>query len=135
MTGTSTRKDSLIRVCAALVVTSLALLTGCAKFHTERGVESRWRAPDTPAFVAGKTTQADVLDALGPPSQIISLNDGSVFYYLREKGDGAGLILLVYNQVKYGVGYDRAVFFFDPKGVLTEHAFSKEETEAKASKE
>jgi hypothetical protein len=120
---------------AAMVAIALSLGSGCAKFHTERGVESRWREADTPAFVDGKTTQADVLDALGPPSQIISLNDGSVFYYLREKGDGTGLILLVYNDVRYGVGYDRAVFFFDPKGVLTEHAFSKEETKAKAPKE
>ena len=112
-----------------MLIVALSSAVGCAKFHTERGVESLWRAVNTPAFVNGETTQADVLDALGPPSQIISLNDGSVFYYLHEKGDGAGLILLVYNEVKYDVGYDRAVFFFNPKGVLTEHAYSQEKAE------
>ncbi len=98
--------------------------TGCARFNTYRGVENLWRAEDLPTFTSGKTTQTDVMKALGPPSQIISLNKGSVFYYLREHGKGGALILLVYNKVKYDVSYDRSIFFFDDDAVLTDYAYS-----------
>ena len=107
-----------------LAVLCMALASGCARFSTERGVENKWRGGAMPVFESGRTTQAEILEVFGPPSQIISLNDGSVFYYLREQGKGKGLILLVYNQVEYKVGYDRAIFFFDGEGILTEYAYS-----------
>jgi hypothetical protein len=101
-------------------------VSGCSQFSTERGVENIWRSAEMPVFVKGTTTQADVLKALGPPSQIISLNNGSAFYYLQEQGEGAALILLLYNEVQYQISYDRAVFFFDNEGILSEHAYSHE---------
>jgi hypothetical protein len=114
------------RVCTLLVAGLIMWAsTGCARFSTERGVESLWREADIPAFKAGLTTQSDIMKALGPPSQIISLNDGSVFYYLREKGAGQGVILLIYNEVRYMVDYDRAIFFFDTEGVLADYSYSE----------
>lgn len=110
-----------------LALLGVLLSSGCAKFTTERGVENTWRSAETPVFVVGESTQSDVLGALGPPSQIISLKKGSVFYYLREQGKGKGLILLVYNQVKYEVSYDRAVFFFDDDSKLTTYSYSHED--------
>ena len=47
-----------------------------------------------------------------------------VFYYLREEGAGNALVLLVYNQARFKMGYDRAIFFFDQDGVLKEHQYS-----------
>ncbi len=64
------------------------------------------------------TTQAEVLDLLGPPSQLISLRDQTVFYYLTEEMSGKGQIFIVWNQVSAESKYDRAIFFFDAGGVL-----------------
>ena len=113
------------RVLGVMGMAGVLAATGCANFKTERGVESRWRATDTPVFESGSTTQSDVMKALGPPSQIISLPGGSVFYYLREQGAGKGLILLIYNEVRFTAEYDRAIFFFDGKGLLTDYSYSE----------
>ena len=43
-------------------------------------------------------------------------------YYLYERSDGDGLILVVYNQFKVDTRYDRAVFFFDENDRLTDYA-------------
>lgn len=64
--------------------------------------------------------------ALGPPSQVIALHDQTLFYYLREQLATKGLFLLLYNQMRENVSYDRAIFFFDRKGILTDFAYSAE---------
>ncbi len=45
---------------------------------------------------------------------------------MRERSKGEGLFLLLYNTTHLKVDYDRAIFFFDGKGVLVEHALSRE---------
>lgn len=130
MKGKRKRDEIRTWMLGALVIACVLFAAGCAKFSTERGVEDHWRSPEVPVFNSGSTTQADILEALGPPSQIISLNSGSVFYYLREKGQGKGLILIVYNQINYSAAYDRAIFFFDDQGVLTEYSYSSDETQS-----
>lgn len=110
-------------------ILAASTMTGCARFSTEKGVASTWRAIEAPVFERGATTEAQVLEALGPPSQIIALNDGSAYYYLKEQGTGRAVILLVYNTTNFRVTYDRAVFFFDRDGVLKEYTYSKAEEE------
>ena len=113
---------------SALFFAGAALLgfAGCARFTTLQGVESQWSGPDAPVFEPGRTTQSEVLAALGPPSQIIALNGGTVLYYLRERGEGSAMVFLVYNEAKLRVTYDRAVFFFNADGVLTDFSTSPE---------
>lgn len=122
------RRAGISFIMASVLLTGMVILVGgCASFTTERGVENRWRAADAPVFEPGSTTESDVLRALGPPSQVISLGDRSVFYYLLEQGTGKALILLVYNDVRANVKYDRAIFFFDARGILTDYSYSKRE--------
>jgi hypothetical protein len=102
------------------------LATGCANFKSVQGVNSPWEEDTRKVWEQGVTTQAEVLDALGPPSQIISINGGTVLYYLRERGAGSAQIFIVYNTGNLEVEYDRAVFFFDSEGVLTDYSYSKE---------
>jgi len=64
--------------------------------------------------------------ALGPPSQVIALHDQTLFYYLREQLTSKSYFLLVYNQTRENVTYDRAIFFFDKNGTLSDFAYSKE---------
>ena len=64
--------------------------------------------------------------ALGPPSQIVSLDDRVVYYYLHESVEGKGYYFLVYNRSRQSTRYDRAIFFFDADGLLLKHSYSLE---------
>jgi len=103
------------------------LLAGCARFEAVDGVENLWREAPPGVFENGVTTQSEVLDRLGPPSQLISLQDQTVYYYLTEVTSGTGKILIVWNQVSMRSRYDRAIFFFDTDGVLQDFALSEEQ--------
>ena len=70
--------------------------TGCAQISKKAGVENRWRDQNI-VLQAGVTTQQQVLDQLGPPSQIIALSAKTVFYYLFEETKGRLLFLILYN--------------------------------------
>jgi outer membrane protein assembly factor BamE (lipoprotein component of BamABCDE complex) len=109
-----------------LLLAMAMTLPGCASFERNQGVANAWRDPSVAAPVRGQTTESDIIEALGPPSQVIGLRDQTVFYYLTEHRKGTGAIFLIYNWVKEDTIYDRAIFFFDRNGVLTEYGFSKE---------
>ena len=98
----------------------LAGLAGCAQYQNTRGVEVTWS--EAPQFAVGETTRSDVLKVLGPPSQVVALGDETVLYYLRERGDGEALILVVYNRFQLDQRYDRAIYFFDSNDTLTDQS-------------
>lgn len=108
-------------------------LTSCAFYRNETGVANRWRDADAPAFTPGETTRAEVIAALGPPSQLISLNEGVVLYYLNEHGEGDGYVFIIVNFLSQRTVFDRAIFFFDQDGVLTDYALSEEVNARSAS--
>jgi outer membrane protein assembly factor BamE (lipoprotein component of BamABCDE complex) len=109
-----------------LFAMTLLVLAGCASYSGENGVENIWRSENAPEWKVGVTTEQDVADILGPPSQLIALQDQSVYYYLRERRSGKAIVLLVFNWGHQQLTYDRAVFFFDKKGILTKYAYSPE---------
>jgi outer membrane protein assembly factor BamE (lipoprotein component of BamABCDE complex) len=96
------------------------LLGACAQYDSKRGIDVSWQDSVTEQLIKGKSTRRDVLALLGPPSQVIALNDESVLYYLFEQSKGEGLILIVYNRMRIDTRYDRAIFFFNEDDVLTE---------------
>ncbi len=98
------------------------LLSACAQYENKRGVDVNWQTSVTDTLVKGESKREDVLTLLGPPSQVISLDDESVLYYLFEHSRGDGLILIVYNRMRINTRYDRAIFFFDANDVLTEYS-------------
>ena len=105
-----------------LCVICLPLLVGCVKFNSRRGVEVAWQDEVVANLEKGKSTRADVMALLGPPSQVIALRDETVLYYLFEKAEGDGLILILYNNIDINTHYDRAIFFFDGNDVLTDYS-------------
>ncbi len=110
-----------------VIIVSLALLiTGCTSYGSVDGVSNLWREVPVDQFQKGITKQSDVLELLGPPSQLINLHDQTAFYYLTQRSSGQGKIFIVWNQVSVENQYDRAIFFFDTEGVLQEVAYSKE---------
>jgi len=108
-------KLTLLAMCATL-------LCACAQFESKRGVEMNWHTTVTQQLVPGKSTRKDVLALLGPPSQVIALEDESVLYYLFEHSQGEGVILILYNRFDIDTRYDRAIFFFDDHDVLTDYS-------------
>ena len=104
----------------------IPVVTGCVSKRSEMGVENSWRDPSPPAFEKGRSTQSDVMRSLGPPSQVIALQEQTLFYYLREQSRSKAVYLVVYNQTRQRINYDRAIFFFNKQGVLTDFAYSKE---------
>jgi outer membrane protein assembly factor BamE (lipoprotein component of BamABCDE complex) len=107
-------------VFAALIVA--VLLSGCVRYENKRGVDVLWQPEVTAQLVKGKSTREDILTLLGPPSQLIALEDETVLYYLFERSKGDGMILIVYNRMKIRTRYDRAVFFFDENDTLRNYA-------------
>ena len=105
-----------------IIAICTVLLSGCAQYENKRGVDVNWQTSVTDNLAKGESTRKDVLDLLGPPSQVISLEDETVLYYLFEHSKGDGLILIVYNRMRITTRYDRAIFFFDENDVLTEYS-------------
>lgn len=110
---------------------SLILASGCVSKNSRQGVENRWRSESAPVFKQGETKEHDVLAALGPPSQLINLGNQTVFYYLQEQKQTRSLILILYNQTREKISYDRAIFFFDQQGRLSDFATSDEKNPTK----
>ena len=107
-------------------LTLIVMLTGCTSDNGYSGVDNAWRSANAPVWEAGMTTETDVIDALGPPSQLIALDKETVYYYMREERRARGLLLLIYNWKNQTLIYDRAIFFFDKKGELTKFSYSLE---------
>ena len=118
--------NRLSKLISVAWLASLILLPGCASKQSRMGVQNRWRAAPPPVFQKGSTSQSQVMAALGPPSQVIALHDQTLFYYLREQLKTKAVFLLLYNQTRENVSYDRAIFFFDKNGTLTDFAYSQE---------
>jgi hypothetical protein len=111
-------------LCPVVMLTLMPL--GCTSMRGERGVANKWRDTDLDPWEPGKTTEGDVTEILGPPSQIIDLGGETIFYYLREQTRSDGLVLIIWNQRKERITYDRAIFFFDPDNILTKYSYSLE---------
>jgi len=112
------QRPALILVAVLCAIT----LQACVQYESKRGVDVTWQSSVTQEITRGVSTRKDVLALLGPPSQVISLEEETVLYYLFERAKGSGLILILYNRMKIDTRYDRAIFFFDENDVLTEYS-------------
>ena len=112
------QRPALILIAVVCAVT----LQACVQYESKRGVDVNWQSSVTQQLTRGESTRKDVLALLGPPSQVISMEDETVLYYLFERAKGSGMILILYNRMKIDTRYDRAIFFFDENDVLTEYS-------------
>lgn len=106
----------------SLVFILALTLSACAEYENKRGVDVTWQPAILEGLQKGVTTRQEVLKLLGPPSQLIALDEETVLYYLYERSDGEGLILVLYNRFEVDTRYDRAVFFFDENDLLSDYA-------------
>ena len=114
------------RLLAMAIAGLIFFIGGCATSQEEKGAKNHWRNPKLPAWEIGKTTEKNVIETLGPPSQIIALQDQIVYYYMQEQSVGKAYIFVVWNRSERTTRYDRAVFFFNKKGVLNKYSYSPE---------
>ena len=113
------KKVSQLTISTMLII----LLSACVNYNRDSGVENLWRQPQS--FSNGSTTSREILTALGPPSQVLSVGTQTVYYYLKEQVTRQGLILLVYNETTEVSAFDRAIFFFNKQGILEDFSYSK----------
>ncbi len=116
----SSRSSALL----VAVLFAFPALMGCASLNSQRGTENAWRSADAAQWKPGETTDKDILSLLGPPSQLIALNDEVVYYYMLEKTKKRTMIFFIYNTTRQNVTYDRAMFIFDKAGVLKKYSLS-----------
>jgi len=107
---------------ALISIYVLMVCAGCAQYQSTRGVDVNWGANSVGDLELGSTTRNEVLELLGPPSQVISTGDETVLYYLNESAEGSGLLLIFYNRLDVHAQYDRAIFFFDDNDLLTDYS-------------
>ena len=111
---------------------NVLLLSSCFTLSDQQGVDNLWRVESNISGIEkGKTTQEEIIELFGPPSQILNLDEGSVFYYLLQRKEGMGVFLLLYNFRDEKIIFDRAIFFFNDQGVLTDYGLSIEQIERK----
>ncbi len=108
-----------------------ALAAGCSGTNVQSGIENRWRAPGA-RYVAGQTTLDEVLRDLGPPSQIVPLEKGSIYFYVLQKTDTFGVWAVLFRTTSTDVTYDRALFQFDEHERLVRHSMSAQSIEYEA---
>ncbi len=114
------------RFLSLILLFILIFTTNCASWKNQQGVTNKWRDDSLPQIEVGKTHQTDIAKHLGPPSQIIGLNEQVIFYYMLEKTEGKGAFFILFNWSNQKIKYDRAIFFFDKNGVLNDYAYSLE---------
>jgi hypothetical protein len=90
-------REALLALAVAFLVCGL---TGCVSKRSEIGVQNNWRKASPPAFEKGRSTEGDIMRELGPPSQVIALQDQTLFYYLREQSHTKAVYLILYNQTR-----------------------------------
>jgi outer membrane protein assembly factor BamE (lipoprotein component of BamABCDE complex) len=122
-----------MRYIAVFIFLSSMIFFGCFQATEEKGVLNQWRDNALPPIEKGKTTETQILELLGPPSQVMNLGDQVIFYYMMEKTEGKGGYLLIYNWNNKKIIYDRAIFFFDKNRILKDYALSKESIEYEKS--
>ncbi|MDA8752828.1 hypothetical protein N9M39_01575 [Halieaceae bacterium] len=111
---------------AVLLLATCTFLAGCATWNEDAGVDNHWRSDSAPEWSVGETSADEVMASFGPPSQIITVGEQVVYYYLRENISGSGYFFLLYNRKQTRTVYDRAIFFFDAAGYLTRYSYSRE---------
>jgi hypothetical protein len=118
------RARTLLAACAAALL--LIVGPGCTVKTYHKGVSNIWRDGFLPPFEIGRTPQNEIMEFLGPPSQVIALKDQTIFYYMHERVKENKYYLGIYNWSTTKVRYDRAIFFFDGNGILADYAYSIE---------
>jgi len=122
-----------------LYVSILAMLVGCTALPFSAGytIESTEFGEGIPTLaeglVPGQVSDADVLDALGPPTTVTALPDGYAFLYeaghLSTKSVGASVYSLkagyAWSDGQFAIG----AFVFDATGRLTGRAVERSDEE------
>lgn len=115
-----------------MILCFLLFLPSCFSISDQQGVDNLWRDDSkVQGIEEGITTQNEIINLFGPPSQIIDMDNGAIFYYLLQDKQGKGVFLLLFNYKTEKINYDRAIFFFNEEGILTDYGFSIENVERK----
>ena len=64
----------------------IIFLSGYFTLSDQQGVDNLWRVEENLNNIQkDKTTQTEIIELFGPPSQIINIENSVIFYYLLQK--------------------------------------------------
>lgn len=110
------------------IFAALALAPAC--YLGETTVHHPFPPEKVGALEPGSTTAQEVADALGAPTRVVELGDGSAWLYEHVVTKDAALWLLLIALRGNETHTDRVWVFFDARGVLTHAAASFEAAQA-----
>jgi hypothetical protein len=108
---------------AIVALSVMILCVGCAMFAKSKEYHG-FDAKKLNDVETGMTTAGDIVSAFGAPTNIVKLSNGNAYVYERSISKGTGIWLILLSLGNYETQYDRAVFFFDHKDILTHYGLS-----------
>lgn len=125
------KEISMVRKIIVLLVIC-AFFAGCTMGYRNVGTPDKWQQIKA-SLKIGVTTEANLLELLGPPSlmDVRHMKKQKVYYYWVERLKNKSIYLLVYNYWRVDIKYDRAMFVFDENGLLKYYGISMNATKGK----
>jgi hypothetical protein len=113
------------------ITIALAFCLLSSSCFLSRGHQNQPLAPEAYASLRpGQSTATDATEALGAPSEVVELGNGSAWRYEYAQVKRTGLFLLVFGFLNEDTQSDRIWLFFDANGLLVNAAASFEADQA-----
>ena len=109
-----------------LLFVILLFVIGCSSASRTVGSNNKWHDVRA-SFKVGASTEADILELLGPPALIDlrSMRNKTIYYYWLEKSETSNTNLIFFYTTDEVVKYDRAMFIFNEEEVLEKYGISE----------
>lgn len=104
----------MLRLIPAALV--LLLSTGCFLSKTKEDVP--WNQEEVAMIEAGTTTKAELLQLLGPPTEIIRLLNTDAFIWRRHIEKNTGTFLLLINMERSDRQFDAITAIVNKDGIV-----------------
>ena len=100
-----------------LPVLLLLLSTGCYFSKTQE--DRPWSFEAVSSIEAGKSTKADVMKVLGPPTEIIRLLESEAYVYRHAMEKQTGAFFLIVNMRRVDRQYDAVTVIINREDIVT----------------
>ncbi|MHC4472426.1 MAG: hypothetical protein ACYS99_15855 [Planctomycetota bacterium] len=90
------------------------LLPGC--FVAKSVDDTRWDPQTVSKIKVGRSSRADVLNLLGPPTQVVELLDSDAYVYRHTIVKDTGLFLLIFSALREDRQMDAVTVIVDRAG-------------------
>ena len=97
----------------------LLLLLSTSCYFSKTQEDRPWSAEAVSTIEAGKTTKAEVLKLLGPPTEIVRLLESEAYIYRHAMEKQTGTFLLIINMRRVDRQYDAVTVIINRQDIVT----------------